>query len=365
MSRCGTSGYGSDLPRMYPTADAMLDSETLDGVVIGTRCSLHAKMAVKVLDRNIALFLEKPAATTMPDLLALRAAKHPRVVVSFPLRLSRVVTLARKIIESGTIGTVDHVQSWNNVPYGDVYYQTWYRDENETHGLFLQKATHDFDYIHSLLGGNQPQVVSAMTSKRIFRGDHAAGLHCMDCPERQVCFESPYHRSRHSPLPLDQPSKMMCAFAVDTGNEDSSSALIQYESGMHVVYSQNFYARKKAGRRGATLIGYDGTIEFDWYPERLKVYLHHEDRVETHDFESGGDHGGGDAALAANFLGVIRGEEESLSPIDNALQNTLLCLKARESAATRQFQDIQWPTADVSSEPVLNGRAEREFARIV
>ncbi|MGI4790038.1 MAG: Gfo/Idh/MocA family protein [Janthinobacterium lividum] len=362
-----TAEIDMDLPVFYQTADEMLDQEPLDGVIIGTRCSLHAKMAVKVLQRDIALFLEKPVATTMDDLLALRAAKSPRVVVSFPLRMSRVVQLARQIIASGKIGTVEQVQAWNNVPYGNVYYQTWYRDEAETQGMFLQKATHDFDYVNYLLGDNQPRVISAMTSKRVFRGSHPAGLHCMDCPERKVCFESPYHSSRPLPIPLNQPAKEMCAFAVDTGNEDSGSALIQYDSGMHVTYSQNFYARRKAARRGATLIGYNGTIELDWYPETLKVFMHHDAHVETHEFEAEDGHGGGDAVLAANFLEVIRGEAPSVSPLENGLTNALMCLKAKESAATHQFQQIQWPSAAAYAErpSEIEAQQDRELMRTV
>ena len=39
--------------------------------------------------------------------------------------------------------------------------------------------------------------------------------------------------------------------------------IVRYESGMHAVYSQNFFARKKAARRGARLYGYLGTLEYD------------------------------------------------------------------------------------------------------
>ncbi|BDI32076.1 hypothetical protein CCAX7_41270 [Capsulimonas corticalis] len=352
-------GRVGDDVHLYKTADEMLDAEALDGVVIGTRCSLHAAMAVKVLARDIALFLEKPVATTMPDLLALRAASSPRVVVSFPLRLSPLAQLAREIIDSGKIGTVEHVQAWNNVPYGNVYFQTWYRDETETQGLFLQKATHDFDYINFLLAGNRPVAISAMTSKQIFKGTHPAGLKCMDCAEKKTCFESPYHPSRSAPLALDMPAKEMCAFAVDTGNEDSGSALIQYASGMHVVYSQNFFARNKAAKRGATLLGYKGTIEFDWFTNELKVFQHHSPHVETHTFDNNAIHGGGDEVLATNFLAVIRGESESVSPMEEGLLNTLMCLKAKESAATHQFQQIQWPSENIVQETLR----ERDLIR--
>ncbi|MBC8141424.1 MAG: Gfo/Idh/MocA family oxidoreductase [Armatimonadetes bacterium] len=336
----------AQMPRFYDTADEMLGTEPLDGVVIGTRCSLHAAMAVKVLSRDIALYLEKPVATTMADLLALReafaAARSPRIVVSFPLRMSRVVQLAKEIIDSGKIGDIEQVRAWCNVPYGNVYFQTWYRDENETHGLFLQKATHDFDYINYLLGANRPRRISAVTAKRVFTGNHPAGLRCEDCSEKRTCFESPYHPSRSEPLSMHESSESLCAFAVDTGNEDSGSALIEYDSGMHAVYSQNFYTRGQAARRGASFVGYHGTLELDWYPEAIKVYLHHENRVETHSFEGDSHHGGGDAVLAENFVAVIRGEAESVSPLENGLRNTLQCLKAKESAATRCFEEIEW-----------------------
>ena len=77
-------------------------------------------------------------------------------------------------------------------------------------------------------------------------------------------------------------------------------------------------------------------------PESLNVYLHHENRVETHTFEGDNHHGGGDAVLAKNFVEVIRGEAESVSPLENGLRNTLQCLKAKESAASGCFEQIEW-----------------------
>ena len=95
----------------YDTAEEMLDREPLDGVVVGTRCSLHATMGVKVLSRGIALFLEKPIATKIEDLIALRAHGSDKVVVSFPLRITPVVKLAHEIIQSGKLGKIEHVSA--------------------------------------------------------------------------------------------------------------------------------------------------------------------------------------------------------------------------------------------------------------
>ncbi|MBM7564286.1 Gfo/Idh/MocA family protein [Paenibacillus sacheonensis] len=323
----------------FEDADDMLDRADLDGVVIGTRCNLHTEMALKVLKRNLPLFLEKPVATTYEDLLRLKAgyeASASQVVVSFPLRNTPLVKLAKEIVDSGKIGTVEHVQAVNNVPYGGVYYHSWYRDESITGGLFLQKATHDFDYVNYLVG-MQPTAVCAMKSKQIFKGDKPAGLMCRDCEEKHSCEESTLK-------PENKPWGEYCCFAVDTGNEDSGSALIRYETGMHVSYSQNFFARRGAQKRGARLLGYKGTLEFDWYTGELRIDMHHEARVETHRFDLNAmdGHGGGDGKLLQNFAQIVDGTGRSDTSLNDGLLSALLCLKANESANTNTFQQVAW-----------------------
>ncbi|WNQ10880.1 Gfo/Idh/MocA family oxidoreductase [Paenibacillus aurantius] len=329
------------LPEFYDTFAEMKERVKPDGVLIGTRCSLHARLAAEVLSSGIPLFLEKPVATTLEDLKLLKQAydRYPaEVVVSFPLRVTPMVSLVKEILDSGKIGTVEHVQAVNNVPYGGVYYHHWYRDENETGGLFLQKATHDFDYLQHLIGGH-PTDVCAMVSKQIFRGDKPAGLKCADCEEKLTCKESTYGVVRSEDT---TPAGEYCAFAVDTGNEDSGSALIRYESGMHVSYSQNFFARRKAASRGARLLGYKGTLEFDFYTDEIKVFPHHSPHTEVYRMDGSEAHFGGDQVLADNFLKVMRGEARSSSDMNSGLLSALVCLKARESSLTGTFQTVDW-----------------------
>lgn len=327
--------------RSFETPEAMLEEAELDGIMIGTRCSLHTPMALKVLKSGLPLFLEKPVATNMKDILQLKKgyeeSGNRKVVVSFPLRVTSIVQLAKEIIDSGKIGTVEHVQAVNNVPYGNVYFQSWYRDEEETGGLFLQKATHDFDYINYVLG-IKPVTVAAMASKQIFKGTKPAGLTCIECDEKRTCPESTAFRTDSRKEEWSH-----CCFAQDTGNEDSSSALIRYESGMHVSYSQNFFARNKAAARGARFLGYKGTLEFDFYTGAIKVYMHHSTRVETYDFTGGIGHFGGDAELARCFYGLMDGSvKESVSPLEDGLLSALLCLKAKQSSDTGTFQEVAW-----------------------
>jgi predicted dehydrogenase len=329
----------------FADADEMLRSVKLDAAMIGTRCSLHAPMAVKVLKCGLPLYLEKPIATNRKDLSALAAAGRKRsskVVVSFPLRVSPLVQAAKEVIDSGKIGTVENVSAWCDPPYGSVYFRDWYRDERETGGLWLQKATHDFDYITYLVG-SAPKQVAAMTSKRVFKGKRPARLKCRDCGDWQECLESPLHifYSQGQGEGVVE-NEYWCMFAKDTGNEDSGAAIVEYANGVQASYSQNFMVRKSAGRRGARLYGYKGTIHFDWYTDELKVFMHHSPRVETHKIDSSQlSHAGGDTVLIWNFLQVARGREKSVSPLEAGLTSVNLCLAAGESSQTRRFVKVK------------------------
>lgn len=330
---------GSSKVQYFHTPEEMVAMAKVDGILIGTRCSLHTEMALKVLPSRIPLYLEKPVATSMIDLRRLKhgyETSRTEVVVSFPLRLTSIIKMVQEIVDSGKIGTIEHVQAVNNVPYGSVYYQSWYRDDKETGGLFLQKATHDFDYINAVLK-QTPVSVCAMTSKQIFKGDKPAELKCCDCAEKKSCLESTAFAE-----PEIRDKLPYCCFAVDTGNEDSGSALIRYESGMHVSYSQNFFARRKAGIRGARFLGYKGTVEFDFFTNTIQVFMHHTPRVETYVIDPGKAHFGGDAALAENFINIIQGRASSISPLEDGLMSALTCIKAKLSAETGTFQRIEY-----------------------
>lgn len=333
----------------YTDADEMLSANNFDGVAIGTICSLHAEMAIKVIKKGKALFLEKPVATNAEDLSRLNSTykiyneMRDKILVSFPLRGTPLFKMVKEIIDSGKIGTVEHVQAINNVPYGGIYFhRNMYRDEHITGGMFLQKATHDFDYINKILG-IRPTVICAMTSKQIFKGNRPKGLKCIDCKETEECPESKKNLALNAQFPYETTRGEYCCFATDTGNEDSGSAIIRYETGMHVVYTQNFVARKRAGKRGARFIGYKGTLEFDFLTGEIKVYMHTTPRVETYKVEAANDiHFGGDITLVRNFIGIAEGREKSTIPLDDGIISALMCIKAKESENNRTFQKIEF-----------------------
>lgn len=284
----------------YSDLEAMLDrGDEIDGVVIGTRCNLHTPLAIRLAETGLPLFLEKPVAISWAQINQLRHAysdaRGDNVVVSFPLARTPIFDAVHAMVRSGRLGEVNQIQAINNVNYGNVYVDNWYRDCTLTGGLWLQKATHDFDYIHRLANA-VPMYVTAMHS-------------------RQVWGEN-------------------------TLNQDSGSAIVQYHSGLHANYSQNFLTRRSAGRRGAIITGEDATVWFDWYENAIRVTDHREERVENTTIKDEGGHGGGDHKLARNFMDLVLGRAASLTPMKDALLSAATCLAARDSAHKRTVEPI-------------------------
>ena len=336
--RAGLEEIGFGDARIYKTPEEMFENEKLDGVIIGTRCSLHTKMACINAKYGVPMLLEKPVATSFEEIEQLRAIcpeMDDKTVVSFPLRCSPLALKTKEIIDSGVLGKISQIQAINNVPYARCYYHEWYKDDKETGGLFLQKATHDLDLIQFLLNDTlKPVMISATESKLIFKGDMPAGLRCRDCDKMDTCPESTKNVASYGEKTPDD----HCCFAVDTGNHDSGSVFIRYDTGLHAVYSQNFVARKGSGRRGMRIIGYNATLEFEFNTQTLDIFYHNENKNEHYTTENtnSGSHFGGDMLMIDGFAKMLAGEP-SITPLSLGITSARLCLAARRSAETDVF----------------------------
>lgn len=340
--------------------------DSLDGVIVATRCNLHTPIACQLAKTDLPLFLEKPVAINWQQLEELKTAFSGRkndIVVSFPLRLTPHLQAVLDIIESGRLGVINQIQAFNNVHYGGVYFHQLYRDYDITGGLWLQKATHDFDYLHALMA-SQPRTVAAMHSRRIFGGEFEENHHCAVCDEADTCEQSPQRISLSGDGGGVPEEDHPCTFSKTIKNQDAGSALVMYENGAHLSYTQNFVARRSAGKRGAVIVGYDATLSFNWHENQVKVIDHHHSRVDDIKIEAGGGHLGGDAQLLLNFLDIMRGKAESRTTLGDGLLSVATCLAARDSAAESVYQNIPSvapaPGARRDNAPAVKGNKKVE-----
>jgi predicted dehydrogenase len=336
--------------RFYPNLDDLVRRGGVDALMVGTRCNLHADIAIQAAKYDLPLFLEKPVAISMEQAVALERAfdgSRCEVLVSFPLRVSPLCELARTKLAAGAVGTPAHVLAVNYVPYATAYWEVEYRNYAITGGLFLQKATHDLDYLSYLLDSPITRVAATAHYSGMFGGDKPADLRCSACAEQETCLESPQNRRRNGSGGTLTDHR--CLFSVACGtpetgtNEDTSSALLEFASGVHGVYTQVFFTRRDAAARGAVVSGYHGTLDFDWYRNDLKHVRHHQPFTDHVKAGSGMSHFGGDAVLGRNFVDMIRGRAKSRAPIQAGLASVYACLAARESARTGAFVKVRQP----------------------
>ena len=332
----------------YKTLDEMVQKADLDGLAIGTRCNLHTPFAVEAAKYDIPLYLEKPVAISIEQALELEKAfvgSRCSVVVSFPLRVSPLCTITREYIEDGRIGNPVHIAALNYVNYGTVYWEQEYRNFDITRGLFLQKATHDLDYMMYLMGKKIVRVAATTTKGMVFGGNKPSGLRCSNCDETGKCPESPINRKRNNYgwHTDDHP----CVFSIDCGrpesgtNEDCSSIIVEFANGAHGIYSQVFYSRRDTAKRGSIISGYQGTLDFDWYKNELKYVRHHRAFSDIIKAGEGLSHFGGDIELAYDFIGTIKGTAKPRTTIWDGLQSVYTCLAAKESSETSRFVDVR------------------------
>ena len=337
------------IPR-FADADALLErADELGGVMIGTRCKDHTPMAIKVAAAGLPLYLEKPVSISFEQLNELAAAwrgREDQVVVSFPLRLTPVFRAALEIVESGRLGTINQITAVTNVTYGGVYFARWHRNYGDSGGLWLQKATHDLDYINVILSGARATTIAATRSNRIYSGDKPHDLDCKSCDEAETCVESHLaHAKRGNSGGMNWENmgrddwNYLCPFSREIRCQDAGAAIVTYDNGAHVSYSQNFVNRAGAGRRGARITGHDATLDFD-FNGQITVVDHHRSRVDKIEVKATGGHGGGDGVLLQQFADLVRDGKPSPTTLRDGLISAAMCLAARDSCDKGTFETI-------------------------
>jgi len=121
-------------PRTVSGLEELLEQE-LDGVVIATPSGQHASQAIAALTRGLAVFCQKPLATSAADarrVVATARALDRRLEVDFCYRtLAGVPELAR-LVRSGELGEVFAVDLTFHNAYGPD--KSWFYDRGQSGG---------------------------------------------------------------------------------------------------------------------------------------------------------------------------------------------------------------------------------------
>jgi predicted dehydrogenase len=349
-----------DLP--YNTdPDEMFAREEINTVVISTYCCSHYEMVEKCVKHNMHILLEKPIAITEDEVeKCMRLLKdYPRVAtVNFTMRGAPVSRAARKHVRNGTIGKMVSAQYVNNVHYGDGYFRGWMRTSEKAGDLLLQKATHDFDIMNSIIG-LKPVSIAAFGSRLVYGGDMPNDLTCDDCDRKTTCPMSIYKLQMEAGKPLPSRDHRLCVYAEEIDIDDNQTVIIQYEGGVTASYCQTFNAPQQGGQRGGYFIGTDGIMHLRYYGDftetpqgeiiignsQIEITRYHEkagSRIhEIYDWHGHAHFDGTEYGMLAKLDLLAGRPTETENTIEEGYISAKMCLAAQQSIETHQVVDLE------------------------
>ena len=146
-------GDDMDVP-VFPNLQALLTTESVDGVIVSTPTEHHFAPTMVALDSGCHVLVEKPIMATLKeaDQVVAKAAESKRhVLVGHHRRYYSLTHRARNIIQSGELGQLVAVSGQWTLRKADAYYDPDWRKKWEA-GPVLTNLIHEMDLLRYICG---------------------------------------------------------------------------------------------------------------------------------------------------------------------------------------------------------------------
>ena len=233
----------------------LLADPSVEAVSVTAPNFLHSEIGVAVAAAGKHLWIEKPVGLRAADALAVRDAVASAGVVGcvgFNYRNVPAVARARRLVESGAIGTPTHarVQLLTDYAAHPGSPLSWrYAVDRGGHGVLGDLASHGVDLLRFVLGD-----IAAITAQT-----------AVHIPQRPIAEGAQGH---YSFLDLDQPGLRFGTVE----NEDYVIALLRMRSGALTVCEANRAAVGEQNNYALEVHGTQGLLRWDFRrPGELQV----------------------------------------------------------------------------------------------
>lgn len=362
--------YGVKPENCYHSADEFFSKGKIcDAVFICTQDSQHYDMVMKSLAIGYDICLEKPAAVTIDQCVAIRdEAKllHRKVMLTHVLRYAPFYQIIKRKILDGALGDIVTITQTENIAYWHFclsYVRGPWRDMQKSTPTILAKCCHDLDIIKWLINDDCVAVSSFgslmhFNSKNAPKGSAEYCADCADCvkenciynaykvyPERMetmVVGGTAHLKGRNIVEVLDNREDVIgkCVYHSDNNAVDNQVVNMQFANGATAQLTMNAFSQrcyryiKVHGTKGEIYGDAErGILYYTKYGQKEEIIDVAKEMRENNVNMTGG-HGGGDGYLYQDFIDYI---SENPSPsitrttIDDSIQSHLIGFKAEES----------------------------------
>ena len=325
--------FGVPVGRAHHSLEAMLDSEPLDLLMVGSPNHLHLEHIGIGLARGLTIFSEKPVVSNIEDTMAMAEliARYgsDRVMVGLVLRYAPLYVDLRAAQADGLLGDIVSIEASEHIPpyHGAFFMRDWRRYERYSGSFMLEKCCHDLDLYNGVMGC-RARFVSSFGGRRTFvpkNAPQSAGVNDLEV----------YYRKPSGWLGSDK------VFDGDGDIIDFQTAMIEYENGAALTFHTNLNVPHDFRR--FAVIGHQGMAEGDFIRNYFQVTdSRSSDRLIDRTYQTSelSQHYGADEQMAADILAHLAdGAALPVSVID-ALEAGLLALTTDQARRERRVVDM-------------------------
>ena len=319
--------------KSHASLEAMLDSEKLDLLMVGSPNHLHLDHIRIGLEHGLKIFTEKPVVTTVEETLALARLIATygvdNIMVGLVLRYAPLYVDLRQAQAEGMLGDIVSIEASEHIPphHGAFFMRDWRRYERYSGSFMLEKCCHDLDLYNGVMGC-RPKYVSSFGGRKTFVPKNApqvSGINDMEV----------YYRKPSGWMGTDK------VFDSDGDIIDFQTAMVEYENGSALSFHTNLSVPDDFRR--FAVMGANGMAEGDFVRNYFKV---HDSRTsaklidKVYAASSLSVHYGADEQMAADIAKhMLEGAPLPVSVVD-ALEAGLLAITMDEARRTRSIVDM-------------------------
>ena len=325
--------YGVSVGTQYNTLEALLDSQQLDLLMVGSPNHLHLEHIRIGLARGLKIFTEKPVVSTIEDTLELArlVAEYgsDNLMVGLVLRYAPLYVDLRRAQTEGLLGDIVSIEASEHIPpyHGAFFMRDWRRYENYSGSFMLEKCCHDLDLYNGVMGC-RPKFVSSFGGRRTFIPKNApqvSGINDLEV----------YYRKPSGWMGTDK------VFDSDGDIIDYQTAMVEYENGAAFTFHTNLNVPHDFRR--FAIMGVKGMAEGDFIRNYFQVTDSRTSASlidKTFETSELSQHYGADEQMAADILAhLVDGAALPVSVID-ALEAGLLALTMDQARRERRVIDM-------------------------
>ena len=343
-----------------------------DAVIISTPDNLHYAPCMLALEMGYDVLIEKPVAPTEEEcrnILAKAKETGKIVTVCHVLRYAPYFIELKKLIASGAIGeliSINHFEPIEHIHMSHSYVRGNWHDSKKTTPIILAKSCHDMDILRWLI--NKPfKSIASYGDLKWFKKENApegSTNRCIEgCKVEATCpysamkiynktgiwnyvFDFPEDESTHEVFFKEQLKTTdygRCVYKMDNDQPDHYVTSMIFEDGVTANFAMEAFTSYHG--RQTRIMGAMGDIVGDMETYTLTDFRTGKvttKKIIVEDSEQYVSHGGGDAALVADWVHAVSEQDSSLlsSTIEVSIESHVMCFLSEKSRLEKRMIHI-------------------------